>query len=106
MNLFEIAMLFLNQVIGFFQIIDDDDIDKIIFEMFHRRNNFFNEYLERERLELETIELNRELYFTTYVGTWFERYPELQFRRDCRFSKTAFQVLNICFRFAKLANIA
>ena len=31
MNLLEIAMLFLNQVIGFFQIIDDDDIDNIIF---------------------------------------------------------------------------
>jgi hypothetical protein len=90
-------MLFLNQVIGFFQIIDDDDIDNIIVEMFHRRNNFFNKYLERERLEFETIELNREVYFTTYFGTWFERYSELQFRRDFRFSKTAFQVLHIFF---------
>ena len=53
-------MLFLNQVMGFFQIIDDDDIDNIIVEMFHRRNKIFNEYLERERLEFETIELKRE----------------------------------------------
>ena len=34
-------MLFLNQVIGFFNIIDDDDIDNIIVGMFQRRNNFF-----------------------------------------------------------------
>ncbi len=69
MNLLEIAMLFLNKfyfkVIGFFQIIDDDDIDNIIVEIFHRRNNFLNKYLDRERLEFETIELNREVYFTT-----------------------------------------
>ena len=40
MNLLEIAMLFLNQVIAFFQIIDDDDIDKIIVEMFQRKTIF------------------------------------------------------------------
>ena len=80
-------MLFLNQVIGFFQIIDDDDIDNIIFEMFHRRNNFFNEYLERERLELETIELNREVYFTTYVGTWLKDILNFNFVEISDFQK-------------------
>ena len=41
MNFLEIAMLFLNQVIGFFKIIDDDDIDNIIIGYVSKKKQFF-----------------------------------------------------------------
>ncbi len=41
---------------------------------------------------MQRIAAGRTVYFTSYVGTWFNLYPEIQFRKDFRLSKTSFSV--------------
>ena len=78
-------ILFLNQVIDFFQLISDDDGDiNVVREFIGRRNYIFDEFLQHQRMTRQRINANREVYFTTYVGTWFQRYPEIQFKKDFR----------------------
>jgi hypothetical protein len=94
-KMLEEIILFLNQVIAFFQLIGDEDGDAdVVREFLARRNYVFDEFLQHQRRARQRInqEANREVFFTTYVGTWFERYPEVQFKNDFRLSKLAFQV--------------
>ena len=86
-------ILFVNQVINFFQLIDDDEgNDNVLREFLARRNFIFGEFLQHQRIARQRINANREVFFTTYVGTWFQRYPEIQFQKDFRLSKLSFQV--------------
>ena len=92
-KMLEEIILFLNQVIAFFQLIGDEDGDAdVVREFLARRNYVFDEFLQHQRRARQRINANREVFFTTYVGTWFERYPEVQFKNDFRLSKLAFQV--------------
>ena len=45
--------------------------------IFRRRLRFINRYLERRQVIAEGIAAGRTVYFTTYVGTWFNQYPEI-----------------------------
>jgi hypothetical protein len=79
-KMLEEIILFLNQVIAFFQLIGDEDGDAdVVREFLARRNYVFDEFLQHQRQARQRINANREVFFTTYVGTWFERYPEVQF---------------------------
>jgi hypothetical protein len=92
-KILEEIILFLNQVIIFFQLIGDEDGDaNVVREFLARRNYVFDEFLQHQRRARQRINANREVFFTTYVGTWFQRYPEVQFKNDFTLSKLAFQV--------------
>ncbi|EFX69168.1 hypothetical protein DAPPUDRAFT_113915 [Daphnia pulex] len=76
------------------KLIGDEDGDaNVVREFFARRNYVFDEFLQHQRRARQRINANREVFFTTYVGTWFQRYPEVQFKNDFRLSKLAFQNL-------------
>ena len=60
-----------------------------------RRNDFLVRYLERQRVIQNRIHENREVYFSSYIGTWFASYPDRQFINDIRLSKQGFQVIQI-----------
>jgi hypothetical protein len=68
-------ILFLNQVIDFFQLISDDDGDvNVVREFIGRRYYIFDElFLQHLRMTRQQINSNREVYFTTYVGTWLKK---------------------------------
>ena len=75
---------------GFIQIIDEDE--EILQLILRRRSRLIAKYLQRQRITMKRIETGRTVDFTTYVGLWFNDYPELQFQKDLRFTKTAFRV--------------
>ena len=92
---------FLTLFMRFLDFVSEDEGDFHQLELiFRRRLRFINRYLERRRDIAERIAAGRTVYFTTYVGTWFNQYPEIQFRKDLRLSKTAFRVIiNFCNQF-------
>ena len=92
---------FLTLFMRFLDFVSEDEGDFHQLELiFRRRLRFINRYLERRRVIAERIAAGRTVYFTTYVGTWFNQYPEIQFRKDLRLSKTAFRVIiNFCNQF-------
>ena len=84
------------QLMGFAQILDEDDENEDLLRLIlRRRSRFVNKYLQRRRLTMERIEAGRTVYFTTYVGTWFNEYPELQFQKDLRLTKRAFSLYTV-----------
>ena len=84
------------QFMGFAQILDEDDENEDLLRLIlRRRSRFVNKYLQRRRITMERIEAGGTVYFTTYVGTWFNEYPELQFQKDLRLTKRAFRVCTL-----------
>ncbi len=73
---------------------DDGDFDQLE-QKFRRRSRFITRYLERRRVIMQRMVAGRTVYFTSYVETWFNLYPEIQFRKDLRLSKTSFRVKSI-----------
>lgn len=87
----EVAVLF-NQFMLFVQVADEDDNNIIEIVILRRRQDILRQLLQGQRLILHRIHANRTIYYTAYVGTWFATYPEIQFKRDFRFTKRTFQV--------------
>jgi len=87
----EIGIL-LNQFLAFIQLADQDDNNFIEQIVRRRRRYILRRILERHRVVLMRVEENRSVYYSAYVGTWFETYPERQFKRDFRFTKPTFRV--------------
>jgi hypothetical protein len=63
----------------FVQVADEDDNNIIETVILRRRQDILRQLLQRQRLILHRIHANRTIYYTAYVGTWFETYPEIQF---------------------------
>jgi hypothetical protein len=59
---------------------------------FKGRRDILRRLLERHRVVLMRVEENRSVYYSAYVGNWFENDPERQFKRDFRFTKPTFRV--------------
>jgi hypothetical protein len=87
----EIGILF-NQFLAFIQLADQDDNNFIKQIVRRRRRDILRRLLERHRVVLMRVEENRSVYYSAYVGTWFETYPERKFKRDFRFTKHTFWV--------------
>jgi hypothetical protein len=77
-KMLEGIILFLNQVIAFYQLIGDEDGDAdVVREFLARRNYVFDEFLQHQRRARQRRNANQEVFFTMYVGTWFQRYPKV-----------------------------
>jgi hypothetical protein len=87
----EIGIL-LNQFLAFIQLADQDDNNFIEQIVRRRRRDILSRLLECHRVVLMRVEENRSVYYSAYVGTWFETYPERHFKRDFRFTKPTFWV--------------
>jgi hypothetical protein len=91
----EIQLVFtlFHQFLGLINLLGDDEENNLMLEIVRRRNGILGRFLERQRVIQNRIHDNREIYYSSYVGTWFASYPERQFKQDFRLSKPAFQVL-------------
>jgi hypothetical protein len=77
-KIIEEIILFLNQVIIFFQLIGGEDGDaNVVREFLARRNYVFDELLQHQRRARQRVNANNEVFFTKCVGTWFQGYPEV-----------------------------
>ncbi len=79
------------------ELASEEDGDFDLLQHYFRQSRFLARYLERRRVTMERINVGRTVYFTTYVGTWYNQYPEVQFREDFRLSKTSFRVNRCVF---------
>jgi hypothetical protein len=84
-----------HQFLGLINLLDDDDNNNLMLEIVRRRNYLLGRYLERQRVIQNRIHENREVYYSSYIGTWFASYPDRQFINDFRLSKQGFQVIQI-----------
>ncbi len=92
MEMIEEIGILLNQFLAFIQLADQDDnnfIEQIVRRI---RRDILRRLLERHRVVLMRVEENRSVYYSAYVKTWFETYPERQLKRDFRFTKPTFRV--------------
>jgi hypothetical protein len=92
MNMIEEIGILLNQFLAFIKLADQDDNSFIEQIVSRRRRDILRRLLERHRVVVMRFEGNRSMYYSSDVGTWFETYPEQQFKRDFRFTKPTFQV--------------
>ena len=93
----EVQLIFtvFHQFLGLINLLDDDDNNNLMLEIVRRRNYLLGRYLERQRVIQNRIHENREVYYSSYIGTWFASYPDRQFINDFRLSKQVFQVIQI-----------
>ena len=92
MEMIEEIGILLNQFLAFIQLADQDDNNFIEQIVRRRRRDILRRLLERHRVVLMRVEENRSVYYSAYVGTWFETYHERKFKRDFRFTKHTFRV--------------
>ena len=92
MEIIEEIGILLNEFLAFIQLADQDDNKFIEQIVRRRRRDILRRLLERHRVVLMRVEENRSVYYSACVRTWFETYPERQFKRDFRFTKHTFRV--------------
>ena len=68
-----------NQFLGLINLLDDDDNNNLMLKIVRRRNDLLGRYLEGQRVIKNRIHENREVYYLSYIGTWFPSYPDRQF---------------------------